>query len=436
MRIFSINVLLAIAVMCCPFRAQAEKPATVQNEPDTVWVRQFHDEMVTDVIFSPDGSLLVTVGHDQKITIINAATAEIVRTIETPSRQFHLVFGVHGEGLYSCGIGVEVYLWDITTGEQKRMYTIGHKAEGAPSGIKDMSLSQDGRYLATSAFYDAIVTDVQTGEEVLKFSMDEQYLRTSSISFSPDGKLIVVGCDTGRLYVVDVQSGSIVHSSRPADVVKGGVRYSPDGTLIAVGVISKETGNHLLIFRADSVVQKYQLEVQGAVDDMAFSPGGRYLVSTSNDGYIYIWDVERGELVRSYSYADPFGVLFEQRSVAISPDSNYIASVLAYYQVGLWNAHWTTSTGVEELPSPLQAPAIATDAAGHTLQLHFTLATPAVVTVEIVDIQGRVSLVQSNTYNAGVQEQTIAMPALARGAYYCRFRTGDHTFVRPFTITR
>lgn len=422
--------------MCCPFRAQAEKTVTVQNEPDTVWVRQFHEDMVTDVIFSPDGSLLITVGHDQKINIISTATAEIVRTIETPSRQFHLIFGVHGEGLYSCGVGSEVYLWDITTGEQKRMYTIGHKAESAAIGIKDMTLSQDGRYLATSAFYDAIVTDVQTGEEVLKFTMDEQYLRTNSVSFTPDGKLIVVGCDTGRLYVVDVESGSIVHSSRPADVLKGGVRYSPDGTLIAVGVISKETGNHLLIFKADSVVQKYQLEVQGAVEDMAFSPGGKHLVSTSNDGYIYIWDVERGELVRSYSYADPFGGLFGQRSIAISPDSTYIASVLAYYQVGLWNAHWTTSTGVAELASPLQAPTITTDAAGHTLQLHFTLATPAVVTVEIVDIQGRVSLVQSNTYNAGVQEQTIAMPALARGAYYCRFQTGDHTFVRPFTITR
>jgi WD40 repeat protein len=430
----SIKVLLAAAIVCFPFHAHAGGQI-VQNEPDTVWTRHYHDNIVTDVIFSPDGSLVASTGHDLKINITNASTGELVQTIATPSRQIKIAFGTQGEGLYSCGLGHEVYLWDITTGEQKRSYTLSHRVDSAIVGIVDMSLSNNGRYIATAAFYDVIVTDIQTGEELLKFKPEGQHMRANSISFTPDSKNIAIGTDPGRLYIVDALSGDTVSNGKPTDIVKGGVKYSPDGKLLAVGAMNRQAEGSLLVFDAATVTEKYRMEIGGAVEDLAFSPGGNYLVSTSNNGYMYVWNMENGRLVRQYAYVSPFGEPVGERAVAISPDSSYIVSVLADDRVFLWNADWTSTTGVEER-SPLHTATVVTDAAAHTLRLQFALAAPADVSIEIVDVQGRVFMAQSRMYNTGLQEQTIETSPLAQGAYYCRFRVGDRIIVRPFTIGR
>lgn len=432
-----IKTLLVVAMVCIPFCARAtEKTVIAQNEPDTVWVRQYHDNIVTDVAFSPDGSLIATVGHDLNINIMRTSTGELVRTIPTPSRQIKLAFGTQGEGLYSGGLGHEAYLWDITTGEQKRMYTMDHRVDSTIVGIVDISVSNDGRYLATAAFYDVIVTDIQTGEQVLKFKPVGQHMRANSVNFSPDSKNIAIGTDPGRLYIVDAHSGDTISNEKPTDVVKGGVKYSPDGKLIAVGAMNRQAEGSVLLFDAETVTQKYKMDIGGAVEDLVFSPGGAYLISTSNNGHMYVWDTDKGTLLRQYTYISPFGESVGQRGVAISSDSNYIASVLADNRVFLWNAHWSSTTSVEEPSSPLQTATVVSDAVARTLRLQFNLAAPAVATIEIVDVQGRVCMVQSNIYEAGTQEQIIETSSLAQGAYYCRFRVEGYAMVRPFTISR
>ncbi len=430
-------MLVAAALLCLPLCVQAgQQPGTVQSEPDTVWSGHFHDNSITDVAFSHDGALVASAGLDKKINVIRTATGELVQSIEVPVYPYRLVFGVHGEGLYSCGLGRNVHLWNPETGEQKRVYSVaGHTiADTTKLGINDMSLSKDGRYLVTCAFYDVVVTDLQTGAEIQKFTPEGKPMRGSSVCISPDAASMAVGSDLGMIYTVDIQSGAIRDTMRYSSIVKGGVLYSPDGTLIAAGNMSKEGDGYVLLLDAATLQQKFRLEVEAAAQDMAFSPGGRYLLAASNDGYIYVWNTGSGELVRQYSLVGPFGPV-EQGCIAVSPDSSHILSSLADNGVYLWNAAWSNATGIKETAFT-DAVSIATDDACTMLRLCFTVEAPLAVTTDIVDRQGRVVATQTSNCARGMQDETIAISPLAQGMYYCRLRAGAHTIVKPFVISR
>ncbi|MEL6438065.1 MAG: hypothetical protein AAFQ80_02245, partial [Cyanobacteria bacterium J06621_8] len=60
---------------------------------------------------------------------------------------------------------------------------------------------------------------------------------------------------------------------------------------------------------------------QDYVISVEFSPGGKYIVSGSDDKTVKLWDVKNQSLVHTFN-GHQFGV----RSVGFSPDGNYLVS--------------------------------------------------------------------------------------------------------------
>ena len=112
------------------------------------------------------------------------------------------------------------------------------------------------------------------------------------------------------------------------------IAFSPDGDLFAVG----DSIGGIRLFRLEDRQPYLYIEGHGkdllVVTDLAFSPDGQMLASSSIDSTVKIWDTDTGECLKTYRG--------EQQwiwSVAFSPDGQIVASGGEDRIIRLWNIH-------------------------------------------------------------------------------------------------
>jgi len=135
-------------------------------------VQRSHTNMISSVIFSPDGKILATSSFDNKVK-----------------------------------------LWEVKTGKLLRTFIHQEVSDAFLEII--MSFSSNGKTLAwvpKSGSADITLVDIISGKEVLSMEQKNSNLYTfdspSSFSFSPDGKTLAVNCDKNiRFY--NLQTGEL-----------------------------------------------------------------------------------------------------------------------------------------------------------------------------------------------------------------------------------
>jgi WD40 repeat protein len=313
--------------------AQRHERATIGGGSDRMY----------SVDVSPDGTTLATGSSPSKtadVRLWDLATGQARGpSAKLPPWTADLQYLPDGKTLVACDGDGGVHFLDA-----KSLETASTSATPTIMG-RALKIASDGKCLAViSADGKAELwdPDKRTIRAAVAFSDQPLYMVRFTATFSPDGKTFAsgamkyTGSDRGRMI-----SAGILKLFDPSDgrevamlLGQGGairaLAFSPDGKTLASGT---DTGS-LLLWDLTTRTQKFPLTGHnGSVNRIAFSPDGKTLASGGQDGLLRLWDPSSGRPLTTLS-----GHEDSIESLVFSPDGAFIATGSGDNSVMLWDA--------------------------------------------------------------------------------------------------
>ncbi|NCS42520.1 MAG: protein kinase [Microcystis aeruginosa BS11-05] len=173
-----------------------------------------HSDMVTSVVYSPDGRYLASGSDDKTIKIWEVATGKELRTLTGHSdRVSSVAYSPDGRYLASGSSDDTIKIWEVATGKELRTLT-GHSSwvkelrtlTGHSGWVQSVVYSHDGRYLASGSGHNTItIWEVATGKELRTLTGHSS--RVESVVYSPDGRYLASGSSDDTIKIWEVATG-------------------------------------------------------------------------------------------------------------------------------------------------------------------------------------------------------------------------------------
>lgn len=232
---------------------------------------------VNSVSFHPDGSVLSSGDQQGNILTWDVATGQLRKNVAVPEYTQGLriiTYSPSGNTFatvgWADGLLAHVTEWDAST------YTVIREYSGPRDTIDGIEYSPDGNLIAAcSRDSTTHVWDTQTGDTVHVFEDNEGWAYRAA--FSPDGETLATTHARSSVSLWDLKSGTLRHRLGGLNTRPENVCFSPDGTRVVACEASR-----LKVWNVETGAPVLTLS-EGA-NDMAFSPGGRVLVTLGDDG--------------------------------------------------------------------------------------------------------------------------------------------------------
>jgi len=373
-----------IAVGTCSGRVSFRNASTGKEESSFVAAG---DVLIAAIAYHKDGQWLATSAWDGSVRIWDASTGAAVRTLQESggSRVFDVAFSPDGKLLACGGEDQLVHLWDTATGNE-RLLLRGHT-----QGVQAVAFNPDGTRLCSSG-RDATLRlwDTATGRPTATFRGHSHTVL--SVDFSPDGQRLVSASRDRTIKLWNVEPIDETRIISFPETAIGDLAFSPDGKLLLVetaenvlawdcasgrkvedhshrympdrcsphgnqelgfdnegvpGIHDTNTGDYMMRFEEiPNELTPFYFNPGGdsrqRVNILLFNPDYTRVAGGTFDGYIALWDVVTGKLLRAVQAHD--GPITD---IAYRPDGKQIATCSFDTKMRLWDA----DTGQEVRPA-------------------------------------------------------------------------------------
>jgi Flp pilus assembly protein TadD/DNA-binding beta-propeller fold protein YncE len=327
-----IAFLLTAAVRPC--RAQFVDSRRIGTSP------MGHDEWATQVLYTPSGKEIVSVGADGRIATWDAATGKLLREVVLAAPVLALDISKDGSTLAVGDASGRASIIRTDSGQITASFV------GDKEVVNAVSLSGDGKFLAASG-PKGVVSIWSVTESKLVNEIDLAKGNVVALSFA--GMHLIVGTldKNSRKYSIELLDWNTKKHIRSFDAGAPGMRgiaISPDGKLLAITNYQKASLLFFLFGEGGSVEASLrtlpesddpqpvsiwdiasgkliaEFEAETGARHVSFSPNGRYLTTCGANG-VMIFDAGDGTYAEIGRIDSATGV----DAAAFSPDSQRVA---------------------------------------------------------------------------------------------------------------
>lgn len=215
----------------------------------------------------------------------------------------------------ACEYKDGVWLWDAATGESVAKLCETSMSDGVAV------FSPDGAHvLVLPTFYDLTLLHVDSAATMAKY-------RGRHARFSPDGNQVVIACHK-EVRIWDNDAGGVIASLKGHQESVRTAAFSPNGRFI---VSTSEDGTAIVWDTATDFIVHTLRGHQDCVSNAAFSPDSLQIVTTSHDKTARIWSTVTGEQIAKLEGHDRWTT-----DAAFSPDGRLVATASRDGYVRFW----------------------------------------------------------------------------------------------------
>lgn len=278
--------------------------------------------------FSPDGNSILTVENDNTAHLRDLSGKELAHFAAGHEINTAIVLA-DNQSVLSADLGNLMQLWSLDGQPQGEEKPLGGAVDpdmppidsmiGSPTQAQAVLLMTDGPAWLWSADADP----VQLGVE------EDADLTAENAAFSPDGKLLSVGYDNGRIEIWDT-----AQPEKEPTVLAGhfswinSLEFNPDGSRL----LSASADRTARIWSLDGKPLASLNDHTDAVLNAHFSKDGSTIITASTDDTARLWSLD-GYQQLVFRHTAPVDEAW------CSPDGKYVFSVLTDGSAQLWQAH-------------------------------------------------------------------------------------------------
>jgi WD40 repeat protein len=305
-------------------------------------------DLPAPVAVSPDGSTFAVRVANSRVALYSTETADRLKEFAVPIHGDVIGLAWSSRGaLAVSGDAGTVQVWDVAAKPKlvRRFGGLG-SVNGEPEAVSTVSFSPDGRLLAAGdvnhtpgntpwRYGTTAVWDVDSGKLLWKRTSKLGWI--NAVPFSPDGKAIAAAREDGVVLLYDAETGEVTRTLR----LEGGgnfsfetAAFSRDGTLATgtwAGIVQlwdPDTGEE---------IGHPTLVAAAPVAGLAFAPNGKtFATAGEQDGLAKLWTT-KGQQQYGSSFSSQ---LNDWGNVVYTPDGSKLVVVLREHDGGVL---WPTS---------------------------------------------------------------------------------------------
>lgn len=247
-----------------------------------------HSDFVSSISFSPDGTLLATGAIDNTVNIWRVADGSLIRSLNIIAAEdyvYELHFSSDGDFL-GAGIGGgvnnnELWLWNTTDWSQAAVW----QTDGS-----SFAFSPDAPLIATTTSTGTVALRRVPDGAVIKLLSNAAYVQDLVVA---PGNTYVAGILDRQVWIWGLNTNQVTLLAE-SGWTAAALAFIPSGTHVIVGHYRNEGAFHSAIQILDTSSWKIQAEWEahkGLIQSVTISSDQRYIASTSGFGSVRIWRV-------------------------------------------------------------------------------------------------------------------------------------------------